>query len=305
MKIASVIRTRGRNRAAGLVIGIIASVTYGMNPLFALPLFGEGFSPDAVLLLRYLPAVVMAGCFIAGDRKRSFRISPAEAGLLAAGGMLFGVSSLSLFLSYRLMEAGIASTLLFIYPLMTAVLMAVIFHEKLRKGVWGAMFLAMAGIALLYRKSDGSVLNGIGVLLVACSAMSYAVYLVMVNRTRLCRMDSLVISFYVLLCGSMLFLVRLLADCGCMGNFSLKACVNIFFLSLLPTAVSMFCTNYAIQRIGATLTAILGALEPMTAVFFGVLVFHEDFTFRIATGILLILLAVILAVLQPGRRTSR
>jgi drug/metabolite transporter (DMT)-like permease len=56
----------------------------------------------------------------------------------------------------------------------------------------------------------------------------------------------------------------------------------------------------AVHEVGATPTAIMGALEPLTAVAIGVLVFGELFTIKLAVGIVLILSAVLLIVL--GKR---
>lgn len=67
-------------------------------------------------------------------------------------------------------------------------------------------------------------------------------------------------------------------------------------LAVFPTAFSFLCTTKAIQYIGSTPTAILGAMEPLTAVFFGVTVFGEILTFRLSCGIILIIMAVILIV---------
>ena len=63
----------------------------------------------------------------------------------------------------------------------------------------------------------------------------------------------------------------------------------------------------SIKIIGPTLSAIIGALEPVTAVFFGVLVFHEHLSLRIAAGIVLILMAVFLTVLKqkPAKRSKK
>ena len=74
-------------------------------------------------------------------------------------------------------------------------------------------------------------------------------------------------------------------------------------LAALPTAVSLLCTTQAIHYIGSTPTAILGALEPVTAVFFGVVIFHEELTARLGLGIALILVAVTLIV-AGGRFAS-
>ena len=71
---------------------------------------------------------------------------------------------------------------------------------------------------------------------------------------------------------------------------------NLVALAVFPTAISFLCTTQAIQYIGSTPTAILGALEPLTAVFFGVTVFGEPLTVRVGCGIMMIVFAVTIIV---------
>ena len=154
------------------------------------------------------------------------------------------------------------------------------------------ILLALAGIGLLYKSGDGTTLSLTGVVLVMVSALSYAIYIVGVNRPMLRDIATLKLTFYVLLFGMVLFLVRV--DFGkslhMVDTWYLWG--NLLALAVFPTAISFLCTTQAIQYIGATLTAILGALEPLTAVFFGVVVFGESLTMRVGCGILLIIFAV-------------
>ena len=97
----------------GYTLGAIAAATYGMNPLFALPLYSDGMDADSVLFFRYLFAIPILGIMIKA-RGRSFRLNRREILPLVALGLLVAASSLTLFLSYNYMDAGIASTILFV-----------------------------------------------------------------------------------------------------------------------------------------------------------------------------------------------
>lgn len=277
--------------AKGYLLGAVAAATYGMNPLFALPLYRDSMDPDSVLFFRYLFALPILALMMR-LRGRSFGIDRAEAAPLAIYGVLFALSSLTLFQSYRYMDAGIASTLLFVYPLMVALIMALCFHERLSLQTAGCMLLALAGIGLLYKGADGATLSLTGTLLVFGSALSYAVYIVGVNRSRLHDMATLKITFYVSVFGLLLFAARAFAGAGLQLPTRWYLWGSCFALGLFPTALSLLCTTAAIHRIGSTPTAILGVLEPVTALFFGVTVFGESLTARDAAGILLIFLAV-------------
>ncbi|MBQ7823007.1 MAG: DMT family transporter [Bacteroidaceae bacterium] len=278
-------------KAKGYILGTIAAATYGMNPLFALPLYKAGMNPDSVLFFRYLFAIPLLGIMLKA-RRRNFQINKKEILPLAVLGLLVALSSLALFQSYNYMDAGIASTLLFVYPIMVALIMALVFKEKLTLQTGLCILLALGGIGLLYKNSDGTTLSLTGTILVFVSSLSYAIYLVGVNQSSLKNIATLKITFYVLLFGLTLFITRLYLNKNLYLPSEWYLWGNLLALAVFPTAISFVCTTGAIQYIGSTPTAILGALEPVTAIFFGITVFGETLTFRESIGLTLIIIAV-------------
>lgn len=290
-------------KAKGYILGSIAAASYGMNPLFALPLYKAGMDPDSVLFFRYLFAIPLLGIMIKA-RGRSFKIQRKETFPLIIMGLLVALSSLTLFLSYNYMAAGIASTLLFVYPIMMALIMAMVFKEKLALQTIVCMLLALGGIGLLYKSEDGSTLSLIGTLLVFASSLSYAIYIVGINQTSLKNVATLKVTFYVLLFGLSLFVARLLYSGVLNTPDQWYLWANLLALAVFPTAISFLCTTGAIQYIGSTPTAILGALEPVTAIFFGIAVFGESLTVRESFGLVMIIVAVTF-VIAGGNITSQ
>lgn len=290
-------------KAKGYILGSIAAASYGMNPLFALPLYKAGMDPDSVLFFRYLFAIPLLGIMIKA-RGRSFKIQRKETFPLIIMGLLVALSSLTLFLSYNYMAAGIASTLLFVYPIMVALIMAMVFKEKLALQTIVCMLLALGGIGLLYKSEDGSTLSLIGTLLVFASSLSYAIYIVGINQTSLKNVATLKVTFYVLLFGLSLFVARLLYSGVLNTPDQWYLWANLLALAVFPTAISFLCTTGAIQYIGSTPTAILGALEPVTAIFFGIAVFGESLTVRESFGLMMIIVAVTF-VIAGGNITSQ
>lgn len=280
------------DKAKGYLLGVIASASYGMNPLFALPLYQSGMTPDEVLFYRYSLAIPILAVMIIA-RGRNFKIKKQEAGVLFFMGMVIAISSLTLFSSYNYMSVGIASTLLFVYPIIVALIMIVFFKEKLNLVTTLSMLLALAGIGMLYQNTEGESLSLLGTVLALASALTYALYIIGVNQIKsLQNMATLKVTFYVLLFGFFFYLVRL--DFGraltCPDHWYLWA--NILGLALFPTAISFLCTTSAVQYIGSTPTAILGALEPVTAVIVGVGVFGETLSVREMSGLVMIIAAV-------------
>lgn len=279
----------------GYILACVAASTYGLNPLFALTLYADGMDSDSVLFFRYLLALPVVGLMLK-MRGHSFIMPIKQFSIIVVLGLLFAMSSLTLFLSYHYMAAGIASTILFVYPILVALIMGIFFHEKVSKATVVCMVLATLGIALLYNGPSEASLSMEGTLLVLVSALSYAVYIVGVNLDVLKKVATLKVTFWALLSGLMIFVVRLVMAGSISVPHTPALWFNVVALAVFPTAISLMCTTTAIQYIGSTPTAILGALEPLTAIVIGVTVFHEEMTPRIFGGLLMIIVAVSIVV---------
>jgi drug/metabolite transporter (DMT)-like permease len=249
-----------------------------------------------VLFLRFSIATLILGVVMIANRK-SFAVTRGELTTMASLGALMAVSSLTYYQSFRYMDAGIASTILFVYPVMVAVIMATFFREKVTATTITSIVLALAGIGLLYRGDAGISLSMTGVMLVMVSSLTYAVYIVIVNQSEI-RMSIVKLTFYVLLiCSMCLFAYSFTSsDLHLMLPPSPRAWFFACWLGLVPTVLSLLFMTIAVHEVGATPTAIMGALEPLTAVAIGVMMFGEAFTFRLCVGIVLILAAVLLIV---------
>lgn len=283
------------NKTKGFILGAIAAASYGMNPLFTLPLYSAGMSVDTVLFYRYSLAVIVLGIMMK-FQKQSFAIKRVDVLPLCIMGLLFAFSSLFLFMSYNYMDAGIASTILFVYPVLVAIIMAVVFKEKVSPITMFSIALAFVGISMLCKSPGGQTLSLVGITFVFLSSLSYAIYIVGVNRSSLKDMPIAKLIFYVLLFGLSVYVVRLQFCTELQVIPTPMLWINAVSLAVFPTVISLVTMTKAIHYIGSTPTAILGALEPVTALFFGVLVFGEQLTPRIILGILMVITAVTLII---------
>lgn len=359
------------SKAKGFFFGILAAVSYGVNPLGAKYLYEEGFNVESVLFYRYglaalIIGVIMVGKIITGRKVastlrqaqctassatgtpsatepqssvtepveatgyESFKVSRGELSTLIALGLLFVVSSLTLYCSFLYMDSGVACSLLFVYPVMTAVLMAMLYGEKITKTTAAAIALSLVGVLLLYKGDGETVLSTVGVLLVMVSALSYALYIIVANRASapesgleashnrfskylphratIHRLDMSVmkLSFYVLIvCAVSMVLFSLTSpERHLMPLATGREWGYSLMLAIVPTVFSLVSMGIAVRIIGSTPTAIMGALEPLTAVVIGLTVFHEALTVNLVAGILLILTAVITIILSKGKATA-
>lgn len=280
----------------GIICGILAAVCYGTNPFGALPLYEEGVNTASVLFYRFSTAVIMLATMLLADRK-SFCINGSELKTLGSLGLLFAASSITYYQSFHFMDAGIASTILFVYPVMVAVIMALFFKEKVTSMTVMAIVLSLVGIGLLYKGGAGVSLSVIGIVLCILSSLAYAIYIIVVNQSDI-KMSSFKVTFYAMLvCEITLILYSFTSPELYLHVLpSPRAWSFAVWLSIVPTILSLVFMTVAVNHVGATPTAILGALEPLTAVTIGVIIFGETLTPRLIVGILFILFAVMLVV---------
>lgn len=285
----------------GFLYGALAAICYGTNPLGALYLYKAGFTPGSVLFYRFAGASILSALFILLLRK-NFRIPKENIPYIVFLGFLFAASALCLYLSFLFMDAGVASTLLFSYPIMVAIFMAIFFKEKLQKKTVVSILLAISGVTLLMRTSDGSVLSPAGIALVFFSSLAYAIYIIIAARMPK-PIGALKMNMYIFAVCALCLLVYSL----CAPGHSIHPVENLcefawlFQLAFVPSLLSLIFMQKALRTIGSTPTAILGALEPVTAVCIGVGVFHETLSARLVAGIILILYSVTLLALRRNR----
>lgn len=282
-----------KNVVWGYVAGIVTGVTYGLNPLFAKPLLSMGVSVDTMLACRYLIAVFILGVWLV-FRKESLKVNKAQMWRLCILGFLFAMSSMLLFLSYNYIPAGLATTIVFLYPVIVALIM-VLLKVYPTWQVWLSILMTFVGVVILSRPSGNMTLNITGLSLAAGSAIAYALYLIVVNRSRRLRtVTSLVLTFYALLIGSVVFLIHSVISGGeFMAGLDGWYCwMNLICLAVFPTLVSLLTLAMATRIIGPTRTSVLGVFEPVTAIAVGTIFFSESLTLNIIIGVIITLVAV-------------
>lgn len=283
----------------GFAYGIATSATFGLIPLFTLPLMGKGMQFDSILFYRFLiAALALTG--IMAVRKESFHIERREIPILILLGSFYTISAMFLFWGYSFMSAGIATTLHFTYPIFVTLIMLLFFREKTSWVTLTAIGLAICGVARLSINEGEIQLKAIGVLIVLLSAVGYALYIITVNKSRVRMMSGRKLTFYVFVVSTLLFALKATTNQGIQPIPDTMSLVYLILLAIVPTVISNITLIQAVHSIGGTLTAVLGAMEPVTAVGVGVLVFGEPFTANLALGIGLIILAVTIIILSKS-----
>ena len=277
---------------------MLSAICYGLIPLFVLPLNRIGFPLDSTLFYRFsLAALFLLGFLM--YRRESLRVTGREMSVLLVLGVLFALSSELLFLGYTHLSPGIASTVMFIYPLVVAVIMAIGFREKLTLRTALCLGITLLGVCLLSIKDDSFSINGLGLTVTVLCAVCYAVYIVVVNKARISGSGAK-ISFYSMVFSALYYLLKIVLTGNELAQPSVPIIGYISLFALVTTLVSILALVIAIRLIGSTRAAISGALEPVVAVLISVLLFGEAFTWSLFVGMILIVFGVVWVLLdQP------
>ena len=283
------------NKVNGLLYGLLSSASFGLIPLFTIPAMQAGMQFESILFYRFLFACLALGGILLVNGQ-SFRIKRQDIPSLFLLALLYLMSAVFLFWGYKFMASGVATTIHFMYPVLTTLIMMLFFKEK--KSGWRIAAIASA-VAGVYFLSDGDTKTGsfsfLGLFIVLLSALGYALYLVTMSQLKIGQMKGLLLTFYVFLFGGFIG-TETISQLQPISKWHTAG--NLILLALIPTVVSNLALVRAVKSIGSTLTSVLGAMEPVTAVCVGIFLFGEAFTTSIGVGIALIIAAVIVIILK-------
>ena len=291
-----------KNSIVGYSAGIITGITYGLNPLFGIPLMNDGASIDSILFFRYGFSVVLLAAFLILSRQ-SFKVTPKQLGILLILGLLYTSSSICLFESYKYIASGLATTLIFLYPVFVAIIMVVLRVYPTWQ-VWLAILATFVGVLILAQSDDTQTIDPIGILLALGSGLSYAIFIVIVNSSRIIRpISSTMLTFYSLSVGMVIFYINTLLSPNDLttGINGSSAWLCLIGLAILPTIISTATLALSTRKIGATKASVLGVFEPITAIMVGTIAFNEPITTNIIVGISIAIAAIIFMIMASKK----
>ena len=286
------------NKINGFLYGLLSSASFGLIPLFTIPAMQAGMQFESVLFYRFLFACIALGGILLVNGQ-SFRISLRDIPSLLLLALLYLMSAFFLFWGYKFMASGIATTIHFMYPVFTTLIMMLFFKEK--KSIWRMAAITSAIIGVYFLSGGNSETGSVSffsLFIVLLSALGYGLYLVTISQLKINRMKGLLLTFYVFLFGGIFLFIgtETLSQLQPISDWNIAS--NLVLLALIPTVISNLALVKAIKSIGSTLTSVLGAMEPVTAVCVGIFLFSEPFTTGIGIGIALIIAAVMVIILK-------
>lgn len=286
----------------GYIYSIISAVAFGTIPLFSLPLMKIGMLPQDILIYRFgMGCCLMLAILL--FRKVNMRIGRKDVLEYTALAALYGVSAICLYEGYNYMPSGVATTLLYSYPVFTEILLVTFFREHISIPAVIAIILAVVGVSFLggMWQSDG-IKSMKGMFFELTSGFLYALYMVLFPRLRVHRMPSLKTNFYIFLMAMILIAVfTSIRNGGLQPIPSYDAVGYLFVLALVPTTISNLSLVKALSMTNPANVAILGAFEPLTAMSIGICLLGEPLTASIVIGFTLIIVGII-TLISAGRK---
>ena len=284
----------------------MSSASFGFSPLFTLGLLAAGLTGFDVLSYRWLIAGIVLMIY-AFCKKKSLRLNSFdELWKIVLLSVLRSITSITLLIGYANISSGIASTINFMYPVIVTICMMLFFGERRSRTDMGAILVSIFGVYLLASGDGLKVEGGNTALGLACSiisAFSFAAYYILMKQVKADKIEVVKFTTWIMLLSAVYFII-----CGFIfdGRITLVSDIRqwglIAGLGLWSTMVSNFTGVKAVRRIGPTMTSILGALQPLTAVVLGVLFLDEHLGVRTIAGISIIMVTVTFIVAHQQTR---
>ena len=276
-------RKRQRITLNGLFYAAISSASFGFSPLFSLALITAGLSMFDILSYRWTVAAIVLVVY-AICKKKSLRFSSyEELRKIALMSFLRSLTSITLLIGYANISSGVASTINFMYPVIVALCMMLFYGEDRAWANVVAIVISIAGVYLMAH-GDGLIVQGgdtkLGLICSIISAFSFAAYYILMKKMKVDKIEAVKFSTWMMVFCAVYFII---------GSFITHGKINI------ATGVK------AVRRIGPTLTSILGALQPLTAVVLGVAFLDEHLGVKTISGISLILIAVFIIIFHQKK----
>lgn len=278
----------------GIIFALASAGTFGLIPLFSLPLMHEGMNELSILFYRFLFSTIIIAtvCIV---RKENLKISVQQGLSILVLSVLYVVTALLLLFAYNYIPSGIAVTIHFMFPILVSIIMVTFFKEKKSVILFLAAILSLIGVVLLCWTGGGDI-SIKGIIMASLTIVTYATYIVWLNQSKVGRLTAEVLTFYILLFGTVIFFLSAILTTGIDRIPDSDSLIRLIMLGLLCTVISDMALILAVKLVGSTVTSILGSTEPVVAVAVGVLVFSEPFSILSVIGVLLIILSVTLVV---------
>ena len=275
----------------GYIYTALSAIIFGLMPLLTKIIIARGATSLTIPFFRVFYVTIVL-FFVLKIKKIDFCLEK-RGWLSVILTSVFG-SGLTIIIlneSYNYVDTGIATSLHFLYPLFVAILCCFFYGEKIKKKQIISLSFALVGIICFMSKGNGSLF---GYFLAIASGLTYAFYLVKMDKTGLVKMNALKLSFYLALFTTIeIFTINLF-----MQEVVFKLDAIAYGLLLVLALSSSFLATVLLQKgvllLGSTRASFICLLEPVTSMIVGILFLGEALTLNKGLGGLTIIISLII-----------
>ena len=286
-----------KNRA--IVLTIISALIYGFTPVLCSMTYEYGNNPYSLTFFRSLLVLPVLAVLLIKN-KISLRLNKDEfikMMIISLFGAVF--TTLLLYSSYTYIGVGTATTLHFMYPLFVLVICHFIYRDHITTRQYISLALAMIGIVCFIDFNDFSRIQGIAMALI--SGVTFAVYLVGIEKAGLSSMNNYKLSFYLSAIVSVSLLVFNIFSNQIVFNQPVSNYFLMVCIGLLASFIALIFLKIGIEELGSTLASMFCLFEPISSVVFGFFLLNESVGFMKILGCLFIIVAMALLVMKKKK----
>jgi drug/metabolite transporter (DMT)-like permease len=262
----------------GYAMVLVAAVLFGINGTVAKVALSSGLTSLRLTEARCAGAFLGLTAVALVRNRASLRVSREELLRLAVFGCV-GVALVQLFYFLAIHRLAIAIALLIQYlgPLLVAIYARTFWHEHVRRRLWVALGLSLAGLTLMVQLWSGLTLDGVGVVYALVSALAYAAYLLMAERAVAGR-DTVSLLAWGFFFATLFWTVvqpwwsfpagavgRTVSLQGALAGVNAPVWALVLWVVVLGTVVPFALIVAAVRRVRATRVGVVAMLEPVVA----------------------------------------
>jgi drug/metabolite transporter (DMT)-like permease len=309
------------NPRLGYALVVLAAVLFGLNGGVSRVAMGSGLSPEAFTTLRVTGATLVFVAYAACFRRSALRRPHGSALLLVVALGLVGVAGLQLTYNVAIdrLPLGIALLIEYLAPVLVVLWVRFVRKEPVRPQMWGAVVLAVGGLAIVSRVWNGLAFDGLGIVMALLAAVCFAAYFllgehqVQLDEHRVGSDDPLRIILWAFAAATVCMnlvqpiwetpeLPSTTSGLGRFDDVSVDPWLVLAVIVVLGTVVPFFLEMVALRHLPATIVTVVAMLEPVLAVVLGWAWFSESLTPVQVVGAVAVIAGIILA--QTSRRTE-
>ena len=275
----------------GYIYTALSAIIFGLMPLLTKIIIVRGATSLTIAFFRVFYVTIVL-FFVLKIKKIDLYLEKRDL-LSAILTSIFG-SGLTIIIlneSYNYVDTGIATSLHFLYPLFVAVLCCFFYGEKIKKKQILSLSFALVGIICFMSKGDGSLF---GYFLAITSGLTYAFYLVKMDKTGLVKMNALKLSFYLALFTTIEIFTMNLFMQDVVFKMDAIAYGLLLVLALSSSFLATVLLQKGVQLLGSTRASFICLLEPVTSMIVGILWLNEALTINKGLGGLAIIISLII-----------